>query len=424
MKKTLAGVIFGLLVMVTLGAQTAKPRLAIRDLAGGSRSDGKNITAMLTNQALIRENFTRVAEAGNPDYIISGEIRRVGISYIASFVMTDAKTGEELATEQFVYRDSLEITAYVPAIAYSLSSAARPGIARRGNIIPLPEVEIPAIVEVPVVVAVAPPAPPVEVEVEVEVQVEPPKPAPKPAPVPAPVAPATPVVPPAPEAPPVPATDADKLFHVSAWLSLSPLGGETERYQQNTIWWGPLNNEGDGAGQKYPPIGIALELDLRPFKHLGFKANLMGTSMSQDRKVYFPPDMYVGETEQHYHSAAYGLLLTIAPEFLFRLFDRDFGVYLGLASYTHTHEWKNLGIPQYATDTSVGIYTGLEGEILKLGPGDLFATLNMAFLFGTSGKNPENPVFANWNHRGRLKNASALNIGVGYRFGFIAKKSK
>jgi hypothetical protein len=219
MKKVFAGVIFGLWVMVTLGAQ---PKLVVRDLAGGSRSDGKNIAAMLADQALIRENFIPVAEDENPDYIISGEIRRAGISYNVSFIMTDARTGTELATERFVYRDSLEIAAYIPAIAYNLASAAQPGIARGDNIIPLPGLppELP-----PEVPAKLPPEVPAQLppKVEIPVIVEAP-----PVIEAAPVVQVKPTPEPAPAAPPVPPASKDKLLHVGAWVSFSPLGGETE----------------------------------------------------------------------------------------------------------------------------------------------------------------------------------------------------
>jgi hypothetical protein len=387
MKKAFAEVIFGLLVMVTLGAQTVKPKLVVRDLAGGSRSDGKNIAAMLADQALIRENFILVAEDEDPNYVISGEIRRAGISYTASFIMTDARTNEELVTERFIYRDSLEIAAYTPAIAYSLSSAALPGLARRGNIIPLPElpaqlppeVEISVIVEAPVVIEVAPPV----------VQVEPPKPEPIPA------------------APPVLPANEDKLLHLGAWLSISPIGGKTERYYVSSLY----TNENEDAGEAKPPVGVGLELDLRPFEHWGFKAGMTGTSMSQDRDVEIP-----FTNNLHYKRADWGLMLTIAPEYLFKLFDVDLGVYLGLGSYFHM---RHNGF----MDTALGIYSGLEGEFLKLGPGDLFATINMAYLFGTSEADASQQVLG-LGYKGMLHSAFALNIGIGYRFGFIAKKSK
>ncbi|MDR3248740.1 MAG: hypothetical protein LBT39_08130 [Treponema sp.] len=405
-KKTLTGVIFGLLVMVTLGAQGAKPKLVVRNLTGGSGSDGKNITAMLANQALIRENFILVAEDEDPDYVISGEIRRTGLSYTASFIMTDAKTNKELATERFVYRDSLEIAAYIPAIALNLSSAAQPDLVWGGSIIPLPEP--PPAPETPVIVEAPPPV--VEVAPPVVVQVEPPKPAPVPAP----------VAPPAPEAPPAPPASEEKLLHIGAWVGFSPLGGETEYYSHYSSYYSKdFDNGDDGAYKKASPVGFGLELDLRPSEHWGFKAVLMGSSMSQERKARIPSNG--GYTTRNFHRAGYGMIFAIAPEFIFEWFGMN-GAYLGVAAHIKTHDWDNDS--RHSTDTAFGLYTGLEGEILKLGSGQLFVTVNAAFLYGTADDDPKDPTPITWNPYGKLEKSITLNIGIGYRFGFIAKKSK
>jgi hypothetical protein len=258
----------------------------------------------------------------------------------------------------------------------------------------------------------------------VVVQVEPPKPAP----VPAPVAPAVPV--PAPVVPPVPAASEGNLLYLSGWFSLSPLGGETDSYLRNQGYYNgsyyntyQYSNANNDAGETKPPVGIGLELDFRPHKNFGLKASLMGTSMAQSRKVYIPSGQYGGMDDEHYKRADYGMVFTIAPEYLFKWFDREFGIFFGLASYTHS--WEDSNIPDFK-DTSIGIYTGMEGEIYKLGPGSIFATLNTSFLFGTSKEVPEIPTpgIGNWNPNGRLQAAFALNIGIGYRFGFIARKSK
>jgi hypothetical protein len=227
-------------------------------------------------------------------------------------------------------------------------------------------------------------------------------------------------------------------LNIGFWAGFSPVGGESNIYVWDA-YAGPYTPypvyvgryERDGI----PPAGFGLELDFRPFEHWGFKASFMGTVMRQSRSVLYYnygsitndiPNTAMG----YFNQPAWGLMFTLAPEFLFKWLDRDFGIWFGLAAYVDTvHYDYGLYVTNWSEeykDTALGMNWGMEGEIVKIGPGDLFVTINADCIFGTSKHDPEtvttSPLY--WNPHGRLQLAGALNIGIGYRFGFIAKKAQ
>ena len=111
------------------------PELELIDFSGGPGGDGKNITAMLAAQSLIRDNFTLTDE--NARFTISGEIHRDGLGHMVTFVLSEGNRVH--GREAFWYRDLVELPYFMPTITSNLISSIKPQLAVRTPL-PLPEI--------------------------------------------------------------------------------------------------------------------------------------------------------------------------------------------------------------------------------------------------------------------------------------------
>jgi hypothetical protein len=147
--------------------------------------------------------------------------------------------------------------------------------------------------------------------------------------------------------------------------------------------------------------------------------------MVQEREVEIPA--YDGPQHHGYDRYTFDGFGFTAFEHLFYFRRLTIGVFGGPAFSFETpySDMEYLGYDLWAEyfQYSVGPFLGVEGEY-ALGPGKIFITCNFACLFGIGGSHIEDPTPYNGDSKGNLERAYALSIGLGYRFGFIAKKSK
>lgn len=397
MKKFCVAAILGLFSFFGLGAQleaqAGKPTLFVQSFTGGRGYDGENIAIMLAGQDLIRDTFVLVSEGENPDYVVRGEIRRDGTGYLANVTVVNVRRNRELLKDRLSYRDSLEVPASLPVLADSVANAVLTFIATPEPVV----VVIPPPIEVPVEL---PPPPVIVIEEPEELP--------------------TPVVSYVPR--------PSKILHLGIWGSYAPLTGETETYSHREYDYAisssrQLTNEGDvNQGERPPPLGVGVEFDIRPIDRLGFKLGLTYSAMKQEREVKIP-NAY-GHFKDDFDKYTWDGFGYFAPEHLFHRGRFTLGMFLGSAfSFAEVEYFPPRGGSEKFMEYSVGPYVGAEVEY-DVGPGKIFVTCNYVALFGVNDSVPHDPTFDNWNSKGKVKNAMAVNIGLGYRFGMIARKAR
>jgi hypothetical protein len=403
MKKACMAAILGLLVCLTLGAQI-KPTLVIRNLTGGSGYDGRTIAGVLARQPLVLNTFTLVTGGDDPDYAISGSIRREGIRYAVALTIVNLRTGVELGQADFSYRDQVEITALAAAAARALTEAVLPEIAPPPELIePEPAApEEPVIPEEPIALAEPEPLPeplepePVEPEPLPEEPVKLPE-EPKP-----------------PKEPKKSAKSTGKILNLSLWGGFAYKVAETSTYtyKQAKSPYHQYSNA-NSENEKATPISFGLELAIRAFEHLGSRTGIIGTALSEERELDLP-----GVETEPFKDSNWAILYYEAGEYVQDIGPVHLSIYLGPTYYRHNGEYNN----KQATyvDIGVGALAGTEMEI-DLGPGRILANFNLAYLLGISEKFPANPTVSDYNPKGSLKNATAYMFGIGYRIGVIAK---
>lgn len=392
-----------------LWAQAAKNTLYIRGFSGGQGNDAAGFTAAFKNQEIIQSCFALVDDPLQAVYAMDGVIRREGIGYIADFSITRLKDKKELGKESISYRAFLEAGAYIPTVAANLTRVLNPRIAIDDELVPLPNID--AIASAPlglVLVADVIPEPhvsaPAPLPVMQETAANPsaqdarkPKPEPKPS-----------------------RTKVDKPEKDTQAAEARKL--EVAEWRKNLFYlgfWAGFSNTGS--------LDFIIEADLRPFidvswfgvKLGGGVANGMG---AKEDIVITNFNKTSGSTSSS-EPLTYPLLY-LAPKLKFRIGNTDLGLFIGPALSilsTNLETFDSLGQPLDNAkfyNICLGPIFGTELDV-KLGPGCLFFALNGGILVNTVSPNITNVSNVRYDS---LQDITYLNIGIGYRFGFIKKQ--
>jgi hypothetical protein len=215
------------------------------------------------------------------------------------------------------------------------------------------------------------------------------------------------------------------------------------------VW---LNSYGSGlnpAGyshQNASPVGAGADIDLMLGYRFGLKAGFNFSTFATKRRVTVPSayssslSYYSNSRDIDFESRDSLFSFFLAPEYRFGIGKIDLSFYWGPALSFRSRNWENEvwsswgGTGPYVTKSqALGVITGIEGGS-KLGPGILYGTLNGSWLWGLN-KDKDYGISSYWDHNynaqlelfdpyGNFKSGFSVNIGVGYRFGFITKRQR